>query len=279
MAKEIGERGINLSGGQKARVSLARALYSKETRIVLLDDPLSAVDAHVGEHIFENAIKGELSQGVTRVLVTHHVHLLARCDSVIVMEGGRIKHHGKYDDLLEQGVTFVGAIDVSKAKGSSEGAESESVNEAHDEELTLKAKAKLKESGKALVKEEEREEGSIEGSAYMHYARSGGLCVAALTFLVQGIGRASEIMSGFWLALWAEKSFLASNRGAPLSDARTNFYVGIYAVFGLVGVLGLTVRAILIAIHRLRASRILHDDLATSVMRAPIGKSSTDDVC
>jgi ABC-type multidrug transport system fused ATPase/permease subunit len=55
---EIGERGINLSGGQKARVSLARALYSRDTSVILLDDPLSAVDSHVGEHIFSNAIQG-----------------------------------------------------------------------------------------------------------------------------------------------------------------------------------------------------------------------------
>lgn len=268
---EIGERGINLSGGQKARVSLARALYSSDTRVVLLDDPLSAVDAHVGEHIFEKAIKGEMSQGITRVLVTHHVHLLNRCDSVIVMEGGRIKHHGTYDDLIRQGVTFAGAVDVSKAKSgdtkqASEGKESS----VHDEKLSTKAEAKLKENGKTLVKDEEREEGAVEGSAYMHYARAGGLCVAAFTFIVQGIGRASEIMSGFWLALWAEKSFAASLSGNPMSDAKTNFYVGIYAVFGMVGVLGLTFRAILIAMHRLRASKLLHNDLTNTVLRAPV---------
>lgn len=84
---EIGERGINLSGGQKARVSLARALYSKNTRLVLMDDPLSAVDAHVGEHIFPNAIEGPLTRGTTRILVTHHVHdkvILYRLNSSMI---------------------------------------------------------------------------------------------------------------------------------------------------------------------------------------------------
>ena len=182
---EIGERGINLSGGQKARVSLARALYSTETKIMLLDDPLSAVDAHVGEHIFSKAINGEIAQGITRILVTHHVHLLDRCDSVIVMEGGRIKHHGKYSDLLSQGVTFAGAIDVSKAKGGEgDGVVHANEKDSAEDDPTDAAKAKLKQSGKTLVKTEEREEGSVEGSAYMHYAKAGGLWAAFLSFVV-----------------------------------------------------------------------------------------------
>jgi len=71
---EIGEHGINLSGGQKARVSLARALYGQTTKLMLLDDPLSAVDSNVGEHLFTNAICGDVSKGSTRILVTHASH-------------------------------------------------------------------------------------------------------------------------------------------------------------------------------------------------------------
>ena len=268
---EIGERGINLSGGQKARVSLARALYSTGTKIMLLDDPLSAVDAHVGEHIFSKAINGEIGQGITRILVTHHVHLLDRCDSVVVMEGGRIKHHGTYANLLSHGVTFAGAIDVSKAKGGNDDiAVNDNEKETAKDAPTDATKAKLKQSGKTLVKAEEREEGSVEGSAYMHYAKAGGLWVAFLSFVVQAFGRASEIGSGFWLAHWAEQSFAASQRAEPLSKGETNFYVGIYAMFGLIGVFGLTLRSIFIAMHRLKASQKLHDDLSDRVLRAPV---------
>ena len=67
-------------------------MYSSDTRLLLLDDPLSAVDSHVGEHLFSEAIAGEISNGRTRILVTHHVHVLSRCDMVIVMENGTIKH-------------------------------------------------------------------------------------------------------------------------------------------------------------------------------------------
>ncbi|KAI8865339.1 P-loop containing nucleoside triphosphate hydrolase protein, partial [Ramicandelaber brevisporus] len=67
---EIGERGINLSGGQKQRVNIARAVYHNPD-IILFDDPLSAVDAHVGRHLFHECLRGEMLQGKTRVLVTH----------------------------------------------------------------------------------------------------------------------------------------------------------------------------------------------------------------
>lgn len=273
---EIGERGINLSGGQKARVSLARALYSKETRIMLMDDPLSAVDAHVGEHIFSSAIAGPLAQGITRVLVTHHVHLLSRCDQVIVLNHGRIKHMGKYAELVAKGVDFAGAVDVSKIIRKEQGDGDKAVEEAAPEEekkvesMTDEKKELLKKSGKKLVKDEEREEGSISGSAYMHYARSGGLWTAASVFAIQGFGRAAEIMSGFWLSLWAQRSLQAAQSGDPFDRDTTNFYVGIYALFGMLGVLGLTGRSLVIAVHRLRASKRLHDDLVESVLRAPV---------
>ena len=266
---EIGERGINLSGGQKARVSLARAFYSKQTKVMLLDDPLSAVDTHVGEHIFSQAIAGTLGTGITRVLVTHHVHLLSRCDSVIVLQGGTIKHQGKYKDLLEQGVSFAGAVDVSKAQ---EGEEDETADtgKAKEEELSDEKKAALKKSGAKLVSTEERNEGSVAGSAYYHYAQAGGVMVATAAICVAGIGRASEIMAGFWLALWAERSVDAVDEGEPHSSGRTYYYLGVYASFGLFGVCCLALRAVVIAVHRLRASKKLHDNLTESIIRAPI---------
>jgi len=83
---EIGEKGINLSGGQKARISLARAIYS-DPDIYLLDDPLSALDANVRKEIFEKLILGELN-GKTRIMVTNAVEFLDRADRILVMENG-----------------------------------------------------------------------------------------------------------------------------------------------------------------------------------------------
>ncbi|KAK8776949.1 hypothetical protein V5799_029711 [Amblyomma americanum] len=99
---EIGEKGINLSGGQKQRVSLARAVYS-DTDIYLLDDPLSAVDSHVGKHIFDHVIgpKGVLKDK-TRLLVTHGISYLPQMDQIIVLRDGRIEEQGTYQELLQR---------------------------------------------------------------------------------------------------------------------------------------------------------------------------------
>ncbi|KAL2628814.1 hypothetical protein R1flu_013500 [Riccia fluitans] len=90
---EIGERGLNLSGGQRARLSLARALY-QDCDTYLLDDPISAVDAHVAAWILEHAIAGPLMFGKTRILCTHHTQAVPMADIVIVMEEGRIRYCG-----------------------------------------------------------------------------------------------------------------------------------------------------------------------------------------
>ncbi|XP_042720019.1 multidrug resistance-associated protein 1 isoform X3 [Lagopus leucura] len=103
---EIGEKGVNLSGGQKQRVSLARAVYCNADTY-LFDDPLSAVDAHVGKHIFEKVIgpKGIL-KNKTRVLVTHAVNYLPQMDTILVMTDGEISEMGSYQELLKQDGAF-----------------------------------------------------------------------------------------------------------------------------------------------------------------------------
>nr|XP_060623109.1 multidrug resistance-associated protein 1-like [Anolis sagrei ordinatus] len=103
---EIGERGVNISGGQKQRVSLARAVYSN-AELYLLDDPLSAVDVHVGKHLFEKVIGSTgLLKHKTRILVTHNLTLLSQMDIIVVMEDGRITEMGSYKELLSKGANF-----------------------------------------------------------------------------------------------------------------------------------------------------------------------------
>lgn len=103
---EIGEKGINLSGGQKQRVSVARSVYSNGS-LYLLDDPLSAVDAHVGKHMFEQVIGPRgLLKNKTRLLVTHSVSFLPQMDSIVVMKDGVITETGSYAELLAQKGAF-----------------------------------------------------------------------------------------------------------------------------------------------------------------------------
>ncbi|KAK7866924.1 hypothetical protein R5R35_001662 [Gryllus longicercus] len=103
---EIGEKGINLSGGQKQRVSLARAVYNNAD-VYFLDDPLSAVDSHVGKHIFENVIgPSGLLKKKTRVLVTHGITFLPEVDQIVVLKDGEVTEMGTYKELLEKKGAF-----------------------------------------------------------------------------------------------------------------------------------------------------------------------------
>ena len=97
---EIGERGINLSGGQRQRISLARCCY-KQADVVLLDDPLSAVDQQVGRHIFENCIKRFLKSR-TVIFVTHQLQYLSKCDYIYVVDKGQIVEAGSYSELMSR---------------------------------------------------------------------------------------------------------------------------------------------------------------------------------
>ena len=101
---DIGANGINLSGGQKWRLSFARALYSR-AGILVLDDIFSAVDAHVGRHLYEEALTGDLGKGRTRILVTHHIELcLPSTSYAVVLSEGTVEHAGFVEDLQRAGV-------------------------------------------------------------------------------------------------------------------------------------------------------------------------------
>jgi ABC-type multidrug transport system fused ATPase/permease subunit len=95
---EIGERGINLSGGQKQRINVARAMYS-DNPIVILDDPFSAVDSHVGEHMFEHVAMGLRNSGRTVLLITNQLHFVPNADYVGVIKNGRMVEQGTFADL------------------------------------------------------------------------------------------------------------------------------------------------------------------------------------
>jgi ATP-binding cassette subfamily C (CFTR/MRP) protein 4 len=93
----VGERGITLSGGQKARLALARALYANGD-IYLLDDPISAVDAKVAKEIYEKVIL-HLSKEKTLILVTHQINYLLECDQVLIFDKGEVIHNDKPQNL------------------------------------------------------------------------------------------------------------------------------------------------------------------------------------
>lgn len=136
---EIGEKGINLSGGQKQRVSLARAVYSLAD-IFVLDDVLSAVDAHVSKHIFDQVIgpKG-LLRAKARVLVTHSLHYLSKADRIIVLKEGKMTEHTALDDFI---------LDLMKQHPQAQ-LTTEEINELDD--TTAKSVIALPDPSKSIV--------------------------------------------------------------------------------------------------------------------------------
>lgn len=184
---EIGERGINLSGGQKQRVSLARAAY-QEADIYLLDDPLSAVDAHVDQHLWQYLIGPTgLLKDKTRLLITHGIHHLSEVDQIVVMKDGGISEIGRYQDLVDAKRAFYQLIqdysnnkDTHKERDGSTGEEDQTIHEGTDAgptgalrhvEKTQGMDDKL-DSNADLVEEETMEVGSIHWRVYQIYAKA-----------------------------------------------------------------------------------------------------------
>ena len=170
----VGERGEVLSGGQRARVSLARAVYA-DADIFLLDDPLSALDFKVGRHIFEKCIKGLLSHK-TRVLTSHQEHHMKEADNVIVLYKGRVLGSGSFSDLKEKGALNT-AVDPLYRKLTAneldvicdeEKKENNEVSDRCDETVTQTNEVKG-----LQMSPEDRTIGVVSSELYWNYFRSG----------------------------------------------------------------------------------------------------------
>lgn len=194
-ATMFGEHGVNISGGQKARISLARAMYA-ESGLLLLDDPLSAVDSHTSSHIFEHAII-PASQTRAVVLVTHHTHILHRCTQVIWMEDGRIRDAGTYRQLVEKHPDFVASLGHQTTREHPE-----------REPTVIKQQVAEKQPDSNIgtinvMINEERKQKKVPWSLYTWYiSQSGGLVILFLlvldTIFSQFFNQAYKLSFGWW---------------------------------------------------------------------------------
>ncbi|VDN01856.1 unnamed protein product [Thelazia callipaeda] len=239
-ATEIGEKGINLSGGQKARVAIARAVY-QNCDIYLFDDPLSAVDSHVGKHIFEKVIGANgLLQNKTRILVTNNLAYLHVVDAVAYMQNNELAAYGSYKQLLEESETFAKFINECHTE-SVEQQESSKESEEAEEDLTIslnvlhtcrKETSVLKSNESSslasrhflqisvlpqlstndndkstkqpmkLIESEKVEVGKVKLNVYLQYLKSATIMTSFLSlFFVTSFG-ILQMCRGFWLSEW-----------------------------------------------------------------------------
>lgn len=262
---EIGEKGITLSGGQQQRVALARACYA-DADIYLLDDPLSAVDAHVAKHLFHKCICGLLATK-TRVLVTHQVALTESfCDWVVVVgTDGTIVEQGPPHELKHSGqhlngmLAAVGKINRQPSAESEEGEE----KAAEAEDKAGKKKGGDKEQNK-LVEEEDRQQGAPSKAVYLLYVNAcgGPWVIGAITLLAIAtgiVGYANKLT----LTTWLDSMDRGDN---PVSD---DLWVYMGATSAFIGTIAIRYVAQFQA--GLRASRRLHGEMMDRVIRAPTG--------
>ena len=199
---EIGANGINLSGGQKWRVTLARAIYSR-AGILVLDDIFSAVDAHVGRHIFENCLNGELAAGRTRILVTHHVALCEPKTKYLVELGdGGVLHSGFLSELREEGTlqkiksheqtaAEIEADELATAVNSDGYSIEDREQNGEDGSALKKVPSKIPTPAK-FVEEETREQGAVRKHIYLTYLKDSGgflfwMFAVTIFLVVQGL--------------------------------------------------------------------------------------------
>ena len=255
---EIGERGITVSGGQKQRLNIARAIYFNSD-IVLMDDPLSAVDAHVGRHIFDNAICG-LLKDKCRILATHQLHVLSRCDRIIWMQDGRIETIDTFSNLMNHNEDFqkLMATTAQEEKQENEGQVNE--DEVEDEKKAAKKRKQAK-RGAALMQQEERAVKSVGWSVYAAYIRaSGSLLFGPIVLLLLIISQGANIATSLWLSWWTSNKWGYS----------TGAYIGIYAALGVTQALLMFAFSVTLTVLGTRASRIMLKRAMTRVLRAPM---------
>ncbi|XP_052050274.1 multidrug resistance-associated protein 1 isoform X2 [Apodemus sylvaticus] len=290
---EIGEKGVNLSGGQKQRVSLARAVYCNSD-IYLFDDPLSAVDAHVGKHIFEKVVGPMgLLKNKTRILVTHGISYLPQVDVIIVMSGGKISEMGSYQELLDRDGAFAEFLrtyanaeqDLASEDDSVSGSGKESkpvengmlvtdtvgkhlqsgdTSQQHSSTTELQ-KAGAKEETWKLMEADKAQTGQVQLSVYWSYMKAIGLLISFLSIFLFLCNHVSALASNYWLSLWTDDHPIVNG-----TQENRNFRLSVYGALGILQGVAVFGYSMAVSIGGIFASRRLHLDLLHNVLRSPM---------
>lgn len=269
---ELGEKGIALSGGQKQRISLARMVYFNPD-ICLMDDPLSAVDAHVGSTLFFDCILEGLLKDKTRILVTNHLNILPYVDQIIVLEEGRIVERGTYQELLSKDTDFSDLLkkystDESEDEDALSESESESESETETESLVAKKatapdSSLSKKSTTPKAHTDDVREG-VSSKVYWAYASAcGGLVFLGLASMFMFFTEFSRILRSLVLRWWTE---------LPAADfvSQTNYYVAMYAGLALLQSLSALSNTVMFVYGGYRAAKLIHERAMARIIRSPM---------
>ncbi|KAI8868472.1 P-loop containing nucleoside triphosphate hydrolase protein [Ramicandelaber brevisporus] len=267
----IGERGVTLSGGQKQRISVARLLYYSPD-ILLLDDPLSAVDAHVGRAMFDECIAGDapLAHGKTRILVTHQLSVLPRVDHVVCLDGGRIVEQGSYSELMEQRGALYDMVMVYNSHGalqhssSADTAQSDgSISQAADStEPASPAFRSDEKHTRPLMRKEERAVGAVALTVYQAYlAAAGGWLWLGPMALAVILSQAAFVGTDVWLTAWISRQFASLSTGG---------YIAVYVSLGVLYCLLLLAFRVLSLVTANKASAAAHSSALRGIVSAPL---------
>ncbi|KAM9261649.1 ATP-binding cassette sub-family C member 6 [Cariama cristata] len=287
---EIGEKGINISGGQKQRMNLARAVYQKAS-IYLLDDPLSAVDAHVGQHIFEHVLgPNGLLKDKTRVLVTHTINILPQVDNIVFLVDGTISEIGSYQELLQRNGGFAeflhSRITAEEKAGTSFPAIGDtkgtitSRNGPPQEKLFSDNSVKSAMGGETspvsqdcitaaatkgrLTKGEKTQHGRVNTSIYAAYLKATGLPLCVYIILLFTCQQAVSFSRGYWLSIWTDDPV---HNG---TQQHTELRVGVFGALGVVQALGRFASIAAVLLGGVLASHKLFLQLLRNVARSPM---------
>ncbi|KAF7308067.1 Multidrug resistance-associated ABC transporter protein [Mycena kentingensis (nom. inval.)] len=267
---EIGERGVNLSGGQKARVSLARAVYSRAS-VLFLDDVLSAVDAHTAHHLYHTCLRGPLMRGRTVILVSHHIQLTAPDATYIVaLDNGKVQFTGSYAAFEASGLMsgLVQSTSVENAETAEDPVDLEELTDVDSATLSSPAST-VKPSPTELrhrpprkyIEDEQRAVGYVSWAVWTSYIHACGgakfWCMLLGGFVSATFARVAE---NWWLARWSSGEGM---KGAV-------FYLAIYSILAWTGVVLIVVRQLVLYFGAIHASEGVHTSLLDSVLFAQI---------
>ncbi|KAI9506405.1 P-loop containing nucleoside triphosphate hydrolase protein, partial [Coemansia spiralis] len=289
---EIGERGVTLSGGQKQRVALARAVYSSR-RILLIDDCLSAVDAHTGKHILMECLlnRTSLMQGRTCILVTHHVSMcLPFAQFLVVMKDGRISLKGTPAELHTQSTLSRVLADAESAKEMPKEKTATKDRKGKSVEGILESSSDaFSKDGGATEDYLAKAEGLIKIEVWRIYVSACGSKIFwIMLVLLLALWQAMRIAQNYWIKIWVNSNNSNTNRqtayepflsGAYAIDTNTGnrllsrhhssiYWLGIYFLIGFMYIFGRAVHEGFIYRASIRAARTLHAHLLQAIMHA-----------